>query len=73
MDFSIVQQFFRYMMRDKDILYVLCPFGIGDFLVAGGLCYALLKKKRKKACVLIEHGKYENSGSINFVGVMEIM
>ena len=49
------------------------PKAIGDFFVVGGLCHALLKKKRKKACVLIGHGRYENSGSINFVGVMEIM
>lgn len=71
--FRIIQPFFRCMMKDKDILYVLCPCSIGDFLINGGLCHALLKKKRKKACVLIEHSRYENSGSINFVGVMEIM
>ena len=69
----IIQSFFRHMMRDKDMLYVLCPCSIGDFLVVGGLCHALLKKKRKKACVLIEHERYKNSGRINFVGVMEVM
>lgn len=71
--FRIVQPFFRHMMRDKDILYVLCPFNIGDFLINGGFCHALLKKKRKKACVLIVQERFVNSGSINFVGVMEIM
>ena len=62
------------MMRDKDILYVLCPGGIGDFLINGGLCHALLKKKHKKTCVLILKDIYvKNSGQINFVGVTEFM
>ena len=72
LDFSIIQPFFRYMTKDKDILYVLCPFNIGDFLINGGFCHALLKKKRKKACVLIVQERFVNSG-LNFVGVMEIM
>ena len=71
---AIIQQFFRYMTKDKDILYVFCPFSIGDFLVVGGLCHTLLKKKRKKTCVLILNDIYaKNSGLINFVGVTEIV
>ena len=68
---AIAQQLLRYITKDKDTLYVFCPFSIGDFLVVGGLCHALLKKKRKKACVLILADRFENSGAINFVGVKE--
>ena len=71
--FAIIQPFFRHMTRDKDILYVFCPCSIGDILIVGGFCHALLKKKRKKTCVFITHDRYvKNSGLINFVGVTEI-
>ena len=69
--FRIIQPFFRYMTRDKDILYVLCPCSIGDFLINGGLCHALLKKKHKQICVLIVQERFEHSG-LNFVGVTEV-
>lgn len=74
MDYSlaVARDFLRYTMSDKDTLYVFLPFSIGDFLIVGGLCHALLKKKRKKACVMILNNRFENSGSINFVGVKEI-
>ena len=68
---TVIQQFFRYMTRDKDTLYVICPFNIGDFLINGGLCHALLKRKRKKTCVLIEKERFADSG-LNFVGVKEV-
>ena len=74
MDYSLAlaKDLIRYITADKDTLYVFCPFSIGDFLDVGGLCHALLKKKRKKSCVLILSDRFENSGSINFVGVKEI-
>ena len=67
----IGQHLLRHITRNKDILYVICPCNIGDFLINGGLCHALLKKKRKRACVLIERERFANSG-LNFVGVMEV-
>lgn len=69
---ALAKDLLRHITVDKDILYILCPFSIGDFLNCGVLCHALLKKKRKKACVLILNDRFENSGSINFVGVKEI-
>lgn len=60
------------MMPEKDILYVICPYNIGDFLINGGLCYALQILKRKKTCVLIVCDKFKNSG-LGFVGVMQIV
>ena len=69
--FAVIQHFFRHMTRDKNTLYVICPFNIGDFLINGGLCHALLKRKRKQSCVLIEKERFANSG-LNFVGVKEV-
>lgn len=68
----IAQQMLRYITSDRNTLYVFCPFSMGDFLVIGGLCHALLKKKRKNSCVMILSDRFENSGTINFVGVKEI-
>lgn len=69
---SLAQQFIRYITADKDTLYIFSPLNIGDFLINGGFCHALLKKKHKKACVLIVNEKFAKSGTINFVGVKEI-
>ena len=68
------QQLFQYITRDKNILYVFCNASIGDFLIVGGLCHALLKKKRKQTCSLILNERYiKNADLINFVGVTEII
>lgn len=66
-----VKQLLRYITKDKNTLYVICPFNIGDFLINGGFCHALLKKKHKQNCILIERDRFVNSG-LNFVGVKEI-
>ena len=63
----------QYTDDNKDIFYVFSPFSIGDFLIAGGLCHALLKKKQKKNCVLIWNDKYANSGSITFPSVTRVL
>ena len=44
-ELMVGQQLLRHITRNKDILYVICPFNIGDFLINGGLCHALLKKE----------------------------
>lgn len=70
-DLALLQPLLRHLTPDKDILYVICPLNIGDFLINGELCHALLKRKRKKACVIIERDRFISSG-LNFVGVMEV-
>ena len=69
---ALAKDLLRHITVDKDILYIFCPFSIGDILNCGGLCHAILKKKRKKACVMILPDRFKNSGAINFVGVKEI-
>ena len=59
------------LTKNENTLYIFCINHIGDFLITGGLCHALLKKKRKQSCVLITHERFANCG-INFVGVSEI-
>ena len=68
---ELIRQILRNMTLDKHTLYVLSPASIGDFLICGGLCHALLRKKHKQTCVLIVTEKYANSG-LNFVGVKEV-
>ena len=69
---TVAQQMLRYITPDKSVLYVFSPFGgIGDFLLCGGLSHALLKKKRKQSCILIEREKFINC-NLNFVGVTEV-
>ncbi len=60
------------LMDNPKLLYVICPFNIGDFLVNGGLCYALQIKKRKTSCALIVCDKFKIS-NIDFVGVAQIL
>lgn len=69
--FALAQQLFRYITADKNTLYVLCPYNIGDFLINGGFCHSLLKKKRKQSCILIERDRFADCG-LNFVGVKEV-
>ena len=68
---ELARQLIRHMTANKNTLYVFCPYNIGDFLINGGLCHALLKKKRKQTCVLIERDRFANCG-LNFVGVSEV-
>ena len=60
------------IMTDHRMLYVICPHNIGDFLINGGFCHALQKKKRKQSCILISCDKFRNI-NINFVGVSDII
>ena len=68
---AATKQLLNYITRDKSTLYVICPFNIGDFLINGGLCHALVKRKRKQSCILIERDRFANCG-LNFVGVKEV-
>ncbi len=68
---EIPQALLRYITRDKNTLYVICPFNTGDVLINGGFCHALLKKKRKRSCVMIVRDRFATCG-INFVGVSEV-
>ncbi len=66
------KQIINKLMDNPKLLYVICPFNIGDFLVNGGLCYALQIKKRKTSCALIVCDKFKNT-NIDFVGVAKIL
>ena len=68
---EIARKLLQDITRDKDVLYVFCVNHIGDFVITGGLCHALLKKKGKQACVLICGDRFKNYG-LSFVGVTEI-
>lgn len=69
--FTIAKEILECLTEDKDTLYVICPYNIGDFLIDGGFCYALLKKKRKRNCILIVRDRFRGA-DINFIGVSEI-
>ena len=59
------------LTRDKNVLHVFCVNHIGDFLLTGGLCHALLKKKGKQSCILICGDRFKNY-DLSFVDVTEI-
>ena len=57
-----IENFFAAMELDKDRLYVLSTRGIGDFIIAGGLSYAVQQKKNKKSTVLVIQDSKWNAG-----------
>ena len=69
---SEAKQMLASLTDNPKLLYVICPFNIGDFLVNGGLCYALQVKKRKTSCALIVCDKFKDS-QIDFIGVSQII
>ncbi len=68
---EIARKLLQDITRDKDVLYVFCVNHIEDFVITGGLCHALLKKKGKQACILICGDRFKNYG-LSFVGVTKI-
>ena len=57
---------------NKDFLYIIQPFSIGDFFYTGGLAHAVQKKKNKTATVLIVRERMKNLGITykNFANVI---
>lgn len=51
--YESVGGFLKKISEDKDRLYLFSLRGIGDFLIAGGLSYAVQKRKNKKSTVLV--------------------
>ena len=47
------EKFFKLLEEDKERLYVISTRGIGDFILAGGLSYAVQERKNKKSTVLV--------------------
>ena len=64
-----MENFLNEITPNKDWLYLLAPFSIGDFLIAGGLSYAAQTKKNKSATVLIAQDRMKNLG-ITFENVV---
>jgi len=64
-----MENFLAEITQNKDWLYLLAPFSIGDFLIAGGLSYAAQVKKNKSATVLIAQDRMKNLG-ITFENVV---
>ncbi len=60
------------LLENPKLLYVICPYNIGDFLINGGLCYALQIKKSKISCALVVCEKFKDAG-IDFVGALHIL
>lgn len=64
-----MENFLAEITQNNDWLYLLAPFSIGDFLIAGGLSYAAQAKKNKSATVLIAQDRMKNLG-ITFENVV---
>ena len=57
-----VKDFLNKLAANKDFLYIIQPFSVGDFLYVGGLSHAVQKRKNKKATVLIVQERMKNLG-----------
>ena len=64
-----MENFLNEITPNKDWLYLLAPFSIGDFIIAGGLSHAVQMKKNKTATVLIAQERMKNLG-ITFENVV---
>lgn len=64
-----MENFLAEITQNKDCLYLLAPFSIGDFIIAGGLSYAAQIKKNKSATILIAQERMKNLG-ITFENVV---
>lgn len=67
-----IRTFFREVTENPDWLYLFEPYSIGDFLIAGGLSYAVQAKKNKSATVLIAQDRMKNLEVIyeNVIGTL---
>ena len=55
-----MRTFFYEITENPEWLYLFAPYSIGDFLIAGGLSYAVQAKKNKSATVLIAQDRMKN-------------
>ena len=62
--FEQTEEFIKEFSANKDYLYLFCPKGIGDYLIAAGLSHALEEKLNKKATILIVQDKIKRLGVI---------
>ena len=66
------KNFFDVISEDSDCLYVFSTRGIGDFIMAGGLSYAVQERKGKKSTILVIQDKKWDTG-ILFPNVTAVM
>jgi len=62
--FEQTEEFIKEFSSNKDYLYLFCPKGIGDYLLAAGLSHALEEKLNKKATILIVQEKITRLGVV---------
>ena len=69
-----IENFFEMISADKERLYVFSTKGIGDFIISGGLSYAVQKRKNKKSTVLVVQHAKKNTGLLfpNVTGILSI-
>ena len=65
-----IQKFIKEITPDKDRLYMFIPCSIGDFLIAGGLSYAVQMRKNKRETVLIVQERMKNL-AVTFENVVD--
>ena len=65
-----IKNFIESITPDKNLLYMFIPCSIGDFLIAGGLSYAVQRRKNKIATVLIAQERMKNL-AVTFPNVVD--
>ncbi len=66
------EDFWNKICTNQDYLYIVCPYNVGDFIISGGLSYAVQLKESKKGTVLIVKEYLRNVG-IQFQNVKYII
>ena len=65
-----IKNFIKEITPSKKFLYMFIPCSIGDFLIAGGLSYAVQRRKNKVATVLIAQERMKNL-AVKFENVVD--
>lgn len=66
----LADKFIKTLTNDKKILYIIGAASMGDNIIACSLITEVLKRKKKKAAVLIALDRYRHM-DIDFVGVID--
>ena len=65
-----IKNFIKEITPNKNFLYMFIPCSIGDFLIAGGLSYAVQLRKNKVATILIAQERMKNL-AVKFENVVD--
>ena len=67
-----VKKFLDELTPNKDFLYIILPYSLGDIFNVGGLTHAVQKRKNKRATVLVVRERMKNLG-VTYANLADII